>query len=96
MPAKKNTTSSTKKKAQTKTTTEQIKGTGDQVLKKIKELVNEGNVRKIIIKDKNGKSIAEFPLTIGVIGTAFVPVLAAVGAIVALVAECTISIEREK
>jgi len=49
-----------------------------------------------MIKDKNGKSIAEFPLTIGVIGTALVPVLAAVGAIIALVAECTITIEKEK
>ncbi|MCR4264538.1 MAG: DUF4342 domain-containing protein [Candidatus Roizmanbacteria bacterium] len=94
MPTKKKTTSRSKQKA--KTTTEQIKGTGDQVIKKVKELVNEGNVRKIIIKDKKGKSIAEFPLTIGVIGTALVPVLAAVGAIIALVAECTISIEREK
>ena len=80
----------------TKTTTEQIKGTGDQVIKKVRELVKEGNVRKIMIKDKNGKSIAEFPLTIGVIGTALVPVLAAVGAIIALVAECTITIEKEK
>ena len=93
MPAKKKATSRTTSKK--KTTTEQIKGTGGQVIKKIKELVKEGNVRKIIIKDKNGKSIAEFPLTIGVIGTAFVPVLAAVGAIIALVAECTITIERE-
>ncbi|OGK49162.1 hypothetical protein A3A55_00465 [Candidatus Roizmanbacteria bacterium RIFCSPLOWO2_01_FULL_40_14] len=83
-------------KQKTKTTTEQIKGTGDQVIKKVKELVKEGNVRKIMIKDKNGKSIAEFPLTIGVIGTALVPILAAVGAIIALVAECTITIEKEK
>ena len=78
------------------TTTEQIKGTGEQVLSEVKRLVKEGNVRKIIIKNKEGKSIAEFPLTIGVIGTALVPVLAAVGAIVALVAECTITIEKEK
>lgn len=78
------------------TTTEQLKGTGEQVLSEVKRLVKEGNVRKIIIKNKKGKSIAEFPLTIGVIGTALVPILAAVGAIVALVAECTITIEKEK
>ena len=78
-----------------KTTTEQMRGTGETVLKNLRNLINEGNVRKIIIKDKKGKSIAEFPLTIGVIGTAFVPVLAAVGAIVALVSECTIAIEKE-
>ncbi|MBI4136728.1 DUF4342 domain-containing protein [Candidatus Roizmanbacteria bacterium] len=91
MPVKKKTTSSKQK-----TTTEQIRGTGEQVFQKLKDIVNEGNVRKIIIKDKKGKSIAEFPLTIGVIGAALVHVLAAIGAIIALVAECTITIEREK
>jgi hypothetical protein len=80
----------------TKTTTEQIKGTGETLIQQLKKIINEGNVRKVIITDKKGKSIAEFPLTIGVIGTALVPVLAAIGAIVALVAECTITIEREK
>lgn len=67
---------------------------GDRVLEKIKELVKEGNVRKITIKDKQGKTIAEFPLTIGVIGAVIAPVLAAIGAIAALVTECSITVER--
>ena len=85
MPAKKKTS-----------TSEQIKGTGETVLNELRKIVNEGNVRKITIKNAQGKSIAEFPLTVGVIGTALAPVLAAVGAIIALVAECSITIEREK
>lgn len=68
---------------------------GEEVIKKVKELVAEGNVRRISIKDKKGKVLAEFPLTIGVVGAILAPVLAAVGAISALVAECTISVERE-
>ena len=68
---------------------------GEEVLKKVKELIKEGNVRRIIIKDKKDKVLVEFPLTIGVVGAVLAPVLAAVGAIAALVAECTISVERE-
>jgi len=76
-----------------KTETFEIKG--EDLVKKVKELVHEGNVRRIIIKDKEGKSLIEFPLTIGVVGVVIAPVLAAVGAIAALVAECTITVERE-
>ncbi len=68
---------------------------GEEVLKKVKELIKEGNVRRIIIKDKKDKVLVEFPLTIGVVGAVLAPVLAAVGAIAALVAECTISVERD-
>jgi hypothetical protein len=68
---------------------------GEQLLKKIKELIEEGNVRKISIHDKAGKEIMSFPLTIGVVGAVFAPVLAAVGALAALVGECTVSVERE-
>ncbi len=68
---------------------------GEDVTKKIKELVNEGNVRKITITSKEGKTIAEFPLTIGVVGVVLAPVLAAIGAITALMTECTISVERK-
>jgi len=68
---------------------------GEQLLKKIKELIEEGNVRKITILDKSGKEIMSFPLTFGVVGAVFAPILAAVGAVAALVAECTISVERE-
>lgn len=75
--------------------TEEFKISGDDIMVKLKKLVNEGNVRKIMIKDKQGKTIAEFPLTIGVVGVLVVPVLAAVGAIVALATDCVIGVERE-
>lgn len=68
---------------------------GEDLVKKVKELIKEGNVRRITIKDKNGKSLVEFPLTIGVVGAVIAPVLAAIGAIAALISECTISVERE-
>ena len=69
---------------------------GESLLKKVKELIAEGNVRKITITDKSGKEIASFPLTFGVVGALLMPVLAAIGAIAALVAECTITVEREE
>ena len=76
--------------------TEEFKVSGSDVVKKIKELVSEGNIRKITIKDKEGKTLAEFPLTLGVVGTVIFPVVAAIGTIIALVAECTISVEKEE
>lgn len=69
---------------------------GEQLLNKIKELIAEGNVRKITINDKNGKEIMSFPLTIGVVGAVLAPVLAAVGALAALIGECSLSVEREE
>jgi len=69
---------------------------GEQLLNKIKELIEEGNVRKVTIHDKAGKEIMSFPLTIGVVGAVFAPVLAAVGALAALIGECTLSVEREE
>jgi hypothetical protein len=77
------------------TRTEEFKVSGEDIMKKIKELINEGNVRRITIKNKEDKVIAEFPLTLGVIGTVFLPVLASIGTIIALVSECTISVEKE-
>jgi hypothetical protein len=68
---------------------------GEQILKKIKELIDEGNVRKITIHDKAGKEIMSFPLTIGVVGVMLAPLFAAVGALAALISECEISVERE-
>lgn len=76
-------------------TFEQFEIKGEQLLSKVKELIEEGNVRRIIIKDKSGKELATFPLTLGVVGAVLAPVLAAVGAIAALVTECTIAVERE-
>lgn len=75
-------------------TTEEFKVSGSDILKKIKVLIKEGNIRKITIKDRDGKSIAEFPLTVGVVGTVILPVVAAISTIIALVAECTISVEK--
>ena len=69
---------------------------GEQLLKKVKELVAEGNIRKITIKDKAGKELMSFPLTVGVVGAVFAPILAAVGALAALVGECSITVEREE
>jgi hypothetical protein len=69
---------------------------GEQLLNKIKELIAEGNVRKVTITDKSGKELMSFPLTFGVVGAVFAPVLAAIGALAALVGECTISVEREE
>ena len=68
---------------------------GEDLVKKVKELIREGNVRKISIIDKNGKTIVVLPLTIGVVGAVLIPPLAVVGVIAALVTECTIRVERE-
>ena len=74
---------------------ESFKVTGENLLKKVKELIAEGNVRRISIKDKKGKEVIVLPLTVGVVGAVIVPALAAVGAIAALLSECTIAVERE-
>lgn len=71
-------------------TKEEFKVSGDQVVKKVKQLIKEGNARKIIIKNEKGNTIIEFPLTVGVVGAVLAPVLAAVGALAALVTKCTI------
>ncbi len=76
--------------------TEEFKVNGEDLLKKVKEILAEGNARKITVKSKEGKSIVELPLTIGVVGAALAPLLAAIGAIAALVTECTIVVEREE
>jgi len=74
---------------------EEFKVRGEELLKKMNEIVKEGNVRRITIKDKDGNIILEFPLTLGVIGAVLAPILAAVGAVAALVTECTISVVRK-
>jgi len=72
---------------------ESFKVAGGQLLDMVKKLVHEGNVRRVVIK-QDARVIAEFPLTVGVIGTVLAPVLAAVGAIAAFMNECTIEVER--
>ncbi|HMH70117.1 MAG TPA: DUF4342 domain-containing protein [Candidatus Saccharimonadales bacterium] len=76
--------------------TEEFTVNGEELLGKVKSLVNEGNIRRIIIKDEAGKVLVELPLTIGVVGVLLAPVLAAVGAIAALVTKCTIVVERRE
>ena len=75
------------------TYTESFKVAGQQLVDAVKKLVHEGNVRRVIIKHE-GHTIAEFPLTIGVIGAVLAPMLAAIAAIAAAVKECTIEVER--
>jgi hypothetical protein len=87
VPAKKKKTTTKKK--------EEFKVSGEDLLKKVKELIHQGNVRKISIVDKKGKTLVVLPLTVGVVGAVLAPVLAAVGAIAALVSECTIKVERK-
>ena len=67
---------------------------GEKLVSTIKELVREGNIRRVTIKNKEGKTLVEIPLTFGVVGAVLLPTLAAIGAIAALVTECTIVVER--
>jgi len=76
-----------------KTCWESFKAEGEGVLDKLKALVHEGNVRRVVVQHQ-GRTIAEFPLTAGVVGALLAPVVAAIGAIVALLKDCTIAIER--
>ena len=75
---------------------ETFKVSGEGLVNKVKEIIKQGNVWRITIKDKNKKTILDIPLTVGVIGIALIPVFAPVATIAALFAECTISVEREK
>lgn len=67
---------------------------GGEIIDKIKELIHQGNIRRIIIKNEDGRTIVEIPLTLGVVGAALAPILAAVGAIAALVTKMTIVVEK--
>ncbi|MGH2446094.1 MAG: DUF4342 domain-containing protein [Candidatus Limnocylindria bacterium] len=74
--------------------TEQFTVSGDELLARFKELVNEGNVRQVIIRNEQGRDLLSIPLTVGVVGAVLLPVFAAVGAIAALVARCEIVVVR--
>ncbi len=86
MPSKKKTSSNGK---------DSYRVSGEKVVSKVKQLIKEGNARRIIIKDEKGKVLIELPLTVGVIGAALAPMLAAVGALAALITDCTIEVERK-
>jgi hypothetical protein len=79
---------------QERSSVEDLEARGGQFIDAIRELIDEGNMRKVYVK-RGGRIVAEFPLTLGVVGTAVAPGLVAVGAIAALLTECTIDVERE-
>jgi len=74
---------------------ESFKVSGDEILTKIKEIIKEGNARRIIIKNEKDETIMEFPLTVGAIGIVLAPIFAAVGTLTALATKCTIIVEKK-
>ncbi|NCO00043.1 DUF4342 domain-containing protein [Candidatus Falkowbacteria bacterium] len=93
----KSTKTKTKSSSKSKGTSnkEQFKVASHEILKKVKELIKEGNVRRIIIKNEKGKTLMEIPVTVAVIGVVVAPILAAVGALAALVNQGTIEVDRK-
>jgi len=77
-----------------KVRTEEFQIKGDMLVAKIKELVREGNIRRIVIKNEEGKTLIDIPLTFGVVGALVAPQLAAIGAIAALITQSTIIVEK--
>jgi hypothetical protein len=78
-----------------KTWWESIKVEGEPFVERLKQLIHEGNVRRVVIKHQ-GHSVAEFPVTVGVVGAMLAPVVAAIGGLVAVLKDCTIEVEREQ
>lgn len=74
--------------------TEEFRVEGEKLITKVKEMLHEGNIRRIIIKDKEGKTVMEIPMTLGVVGVLIAPQLAAIGAIAALITEATLVVEK--
>jgi hypothetical protein len=77
-----------------KSSWESFKVTGDEILTKVKEIIKEGNARRIIIKNEKEETIIEFPLTIGAIGVVLAPLFAAVGTLAALATNCALLVEK--
>lgn len=75
--------------------TEEFKVSGEEILKKIKEIIKEGNARRVIIKNEKEEVIMEIPLTFAVVGAVLLPILAAVGAVAGVVAKCTLVVEKK-
>jgi len=75
-------------------TWQSFKVSGDELVKRVKELIHEGNVRRVVVK-QGDRTVVEFPVTVGVVGALVAPALAALGAVAALLSECTIEVERE-
>jgi hypothetical protein len=74
---------------------EEVPFSGDTLLSKIKEIIHQGNIRRLIIKNDEGRVLMDIPLTLGVVGTLLAPQLAAIGAVAALVLKGSIVIEKE-
>ena len=72
---------------------ERVEGTGHQVLQQLEKLIAAGNVRRVVVKQR-GRTVAEFPLTVGVVGVVIAPLAAAIGALTAMLADCTIEVEK--
>lgn len=79
-----------------KTTTEEFKVKGEEVLAKVKQLIKAGNIRRIILKNEKDEVLIEVPLTFAVVGAVLLPTLAAIGAVAALLTKCTIVVERRE
>ncbi len=73
---------------------EEFKLNGGELVDKVKELIHQGNIRRITIKNEKGESLMEIPLTLGIVGAALLPVLAALGAMAALISRMTIIVEK--
>jgi hypothetical protein len=89
-------TADTTETVETEAKTEEHKVKGDNLVAKVKELIREGNIRRITIRNDDGKELIEIPLTLGVVGTLLLPAWAAIGAIAALVTNCSIVVERDE
>ena len=76
--------------------TEEFRVEGEKLIAQVKELLHEGNIRRLIIKDKEGKTVMEIPMTLGVVGVLIAPQLAAIGAIAALITEATLVVEKSE
>jgi len=76
--------------------TEEFKVKSSDLLKKVQDVIKEGNARRIIIKNEKDEVIVEFPLTIGAIGIILAPLFAAIGAIAAIATNCTLVVEKRK
>lgn len=86
----------TGRKGGPESTRERVHTTGDKLLETVKRIAREGNARRIVIRNDEDRVLLEFPLTAGVVGAALLPVWAAVGAVAALVGNCSIEVERKQ
>lgn len=81
---------------ESKNRTEEFQINGDEIISKLKEILHEGNIRRITIKNEEGKTLVDIPLTMSVVGILLAPQLAAIGAIAALVTKCTLVVEKNE